>query len=520
MPGDPAAATDLTAATNLTGPGGIDLDRVTVAGLQRAMNSGAFTSAELTGCYLERIRLLNPVLRAVIAVHPDAMVSAEASDASRSEGRPPRPLEGIPVLIKDNIAVAGLPTTAGSLALSASAPPDAFCVARLREAGAVIIGKANLSEWANFRSQHSSSGWSSVGGQVRNPHVLDRNPSGSSSGSGAAVAAHLAPLAVGTETDGSVLCPASACGIVGVKPTVGLVSRSGIVPISHVQDTAGPMTATVADAALLLAVLAGADPADPAVGETDAGALDAGALAVGALNAGGLGGSRLGVWRDGSKAADPRTAAVLDEAVAVLRARGAQLIDPVDLPGSDEIEESEFTALCHEFKHDMNAYLATLGGGCPRTLSGLIEFNERNAATVMAGFGQDVFERAEATSGDLADEAYLAARSLAGELARRALDTPIESHGLDAVVALTANPAWPIDPVLGDRDVFHTSPPAAVAGHPAVTVPAGMVRGLPVGLTFMGPAWSEQRLLALAYAFEQASGVRRAPAYRATIDIA
>ena len=513
MPGDPAAA-DVTAATDLTGPGGIDLDRVTVSGLRQAMNSGAFTSAELTGCYLERIRLLNPVLRAVIAVHPDAMAAAEASDVSRREGRPPRPLEGIPVLVKDNIAVAGLPTTAGSLALGASAPADAFCVARLREAGAVIIGKANLSEWANFRSRHSSSGWSSVGGQVRNPHVLDRNPSGSSSGSGAAVAAHLAPLALGTETDGSVLCPASACGIVGVKPTVGLVSRSGIVPISHVQDTAGPMTATVADAAVLLAALAGADPADPAARAPRAGALDAGAL-----DAGALGGSRLGVWRDGSTAADPHTAAVLDEAVAVLRAHGAQLIDPVDLPGSDGLEEPEFTALCHEFKHDLNAYLATLGGECPRTLSALIEFNERNAASIMAYFGQDVFELAEATSGDLADEAYLAARTLAGGLARRALDTPIESHGLDAVVALTANPAWPIDPVLGDRDVFHTSPPAAVAGYPAVTVPAGMVRGLPVGLTFMGRAWSEPRLLALAHAFEQASTARRAPAYRSTVDV-
>jgi amidase len=499
---------DLTRATDLTGPGGIDLDTVTAAGLMRAMNAGEFTSAELTTCYLERIRLLNPVLRAVIAVHPDAMAAAEASDASRRQGRPPRPLEGIPVLVKDNIAVSGLPTTAGSLALSTSAPPDAACVARLRNAGAVIIGKTNLSEWANFRSQHSTSGWSSVGGQVRNPHVLDRNPSGSSSGSGAAVAARLAPLALGTETDGSVLCPASACGIVGIKPTVGLVSQLGIVPISHVQDTAGPMTATVADAALLLAVLTAVD--EPA--------LRAGAMWEGDPGLA-LRGSRLGVWRDGSSAAEPLTGAVLDEAVAVLRACGAQLIDPVELPGSDELEEPEFMALCHEFKHDLNAYLVTLGGECPRTLADLIEYNERNAAVVMAGFGQDVFELAEATSGDLADERYRAARTLAGDLARRALDAPIEAHGLDAVVALTANPAWPIDPVLGDRDVFHTSPPAAVAGYPAISVPAGMVRGLPVGLTFMGAARTEPRLLALAYAFEQASGARRAPAYRQTIDI-
>jgi amidase len=495
---------NLAGVNDLRGPGGIDLGTVTVAGLLRAMNAGELTSAELTGCYLDRIRLFNPVLRAVIAVHPDAMAAAEASDTSRGQGRPPRPLEGIPVLVKDNIAVTGLPTTAGSLALSTSAPPDAACVARLRDAGAVIIGKANLSEWANFRSQHSTSGWSSVGGQVRNPHVLDRNPSGSSSGSGAAVAAHLAPLALGTETDGSVLCPASACGIVGVKPTLGLVSGSGIVPISHLQDTAGPMTATVADAALLLSVMTGADEL----------VLDPGALDLGAL-----GGSRLGVWREGSSAADPLTGAVLDEVVAVLRTCGAWLADPVELPGADEIEEPEFAALCHEFKHDLNAYLAALGGECPRTLAALIEYNERNAEVIMAGFGQDMFERAEATSGDLADEAYRAVRALAGELARRALRTPIEAYGLDAVVALTANPAWPIDPVLGDRDVFHTSPPAAVAGYPAITVPAGMVRGLPVGLTFMGTAWSEPRLLSLAYAFERATGARCAPAYRETIEL-
>jgi amidase len=534
---------NLTGATDLTGPGGIDLDGVTVAGLRRAMKSGACTSAELTACYLDRIERLNPVLRAVVAVHPDAMAAAEASDAARGRGRPQRPLEGIPVLVKDNIAVAGLPTTAGSLALTGSAPPDAFCVAKLRAAGAVIIGKANLSEWANFRSQRSSSGWSSVGGQVRNPHVLDRNPSGSSSGSAAAVAAHLAPLAVGTETDGSVVCPASACGVVGVKPTLGLVSRSGIVPISHLQDTAGPMAATVADAALLLAVLAGADPADPATQAALRYAAQAQELAragqpgrpgragwagdippfaglfdAGALDAGALRGSRLGVWRDGCKGADPATEAVLDEAVAVLRAGGARLTDPVDLPSAGQIAEPEFTALCHEFKHDLNAYLASLGDTCPRTLAEVIEFNVRNAAREMACFGQDVFELAEATSGDLADEAYLAARSNAAGLARRALDTPLAAHGLDAIVAITANPAWPIDPVLGDRDVFHTSPPAAVAGYPAVSVPAGTVHGLPVGLTFMGAPWSEPRLLALAYAFEQAARARRAPAYRATID--
>ncbi len=506
------------------GPDGIDLDTVTIAGLRQAMESGALTAAELTGCYLERISRLDPVLRAVIAVHPDAMAAAQATDAARRSGQPRRPLEGIPVLVKDNIAVTGLPTTAGSLALARSAPSDAFCVTRLRAAGAVIIGKANLSEWANFRSERSTSGWSSVGGQVRNPHVLDRNPSGSSSGSAAAVAAHLAAVAVGTETDGSVVCPASACGVVGVKPTLGLVSRSGIVPISHLQDTAGPMARSVADAAVLLRVLAAADPADPAtraahgLGGAGAGPLDAAALDPVALGAGALSGSRLGVWREGSTAADPATTAVLDAAVAVLRAGGAEIIDPVDLPGAADLAEPEFAALCHEFKHDLNAYLATLSVGQPHSLAEVAEFNARNAAQVMPFFGQDLFERADATSGDLADEAYRGVRSQVTGLARRALDTPLTEHGLDAVVALSANPAWPTDPVLGDRDVFHTTTPAAVAGYPAVTVPAGLVHGLPVGLTFMGAAWRETRLLALAHAFEQAACARRAPAYRATIN--
>jgi len=511
------------AIAGTVGPAGIDLDKATITELRRGMDLGAFTAAELTRCYLERISHLGPLLRAVIAVHPGALEEAEASDAARRHGRAPRPLEGIPVLVKDNIAVTGMPTTAGSLALAGSAPPDAFCVARLRAAGAVIIGKTNLSEWANFRSERSTSGWSSVGGQVRNPHVLDRNPSGSSSGSAAAVAAHLAAVAVGTETDGSVVCPASACGIVGVKPTLGLVSRSGMVPISHRQDTAGPMARCVADAVVLLRMLAGPDPSDTATvaahaqtGEVPS--FDVAALDHGALDAGTLRGSRLGIWRDASAAADPATGALLDAAVAVLRDGDAVVIDPVDLPGAADIAEPEFTALLHEFKHDLNAYLGTLGPGQPRSLAQVIEFNARNAAQVMPVFGQDVFERAEATSGDLADEGYHAMRSRATELARRALDTPMAGNGLDAVIALTANPAWPTDPVLGDRDVFHTSTPAAVAGYPAVTVPAGLVRGLPVGLTFMGAPWHDAQLLALACAFEQAAQTRRAPTYRATVD--
>jgi len=496
--------------TDRSGPGGIDLDTVTVASLRQGLAAGAFTAAELTGCYLDRISRLDPVLRAVVAVHPQALAAAQASDDARRGGRPPRPLEGIPVLVKDNIAVAGLPTTAGSLALGGAAPPEAFCVTRLREAGAVIIGKANLSEWANFRSERSTSGWSSVGGQVRNPHVLDRNPSGSSSGSAAAVAAHLVALAVGTETDGSVVCPASACGIVGIKPTLGLISRSGIVPVSHLQDTPGPMARGVADAALLLDVLAAPDPADPAT--------RAAPPVAGALHAGALRGSRLGVWRDGCTDGGPPATAILDGAVAALRDAGAQLVDPVDLPGAAGIVAPEFTALCEEFKHDLNAFLPTLGAGQPRSLAEVIEYNARHAERVMPFFGQDVFELAEATIGDLTREAYLATRSQATGLARRALDTPLGARRLDAIVTLTANAAWPIDPVLGDRDVFHTSAPAAVAGYPAVTVPAGTIAGLPVGLTFMAAAWRDARLLALAAAFEQATRARRAPAYAPTIE--
>jgi amidase len=401
-----------------------------------------------------------------------------------------------------------MPATAGSPALSDSDSGDAFCVRRLREAGAVILGKANLSEWANFRSTHSTSGWSTLGGQAVNPHAPARNPSGSSSGSAVAVAASLAPAAVGTETDGSIVCPASACGIVGIKPTVGLVSRAGIVPISLAQDTAGPMTGCVADAAALLSVMAGPDPADPitaaAVGQP------AGYLAF--LDAAALTGARLGVWRDGCKQASPATIAVLDRAVATLRAAGADVLDPVELPGAEQLGEPEMTALTHEFKHDLTAYLAGVPGPHPRSLAGLIEFNRHNDSAVLAHFGQELFEQAEATTGDPADPARQAARKEASRLARESLDGPLAAHRLDAVVTLTASPAWLTDYVLGDHDVFYTSGPAAVAGYPSVCVPAGAVAGLPVGLSFTGPPWSEPRLIALAYAFEQLAGARLTPA--------
>ena len=484
-------------------------DGGTVRGLQQALGSGALTSARLTAFYTDRIRRLDPGLHTVITVNPGAAGEAEASDAARASGRPLGALDGIPVLVKDNIQVSGMPTTAGSPALSGAGSADAFCVTQLRRAGAVIVGKANLSEWANFRSTHSTSGWSTLGGQAANPRGPGRNPSGSSSGSAAAVAAGLVPLAVGTETDGSIVCPASACGIVGIKPTAGLVSRSGIVPISPVQDTAGPMAASVADAAVLLSALAAIDPADPASAGSGLPGRQLPGDYTAFLDEAALDGARIGVWRAGSDDAGRATLALLDAAVTRLRQAGATVLDPVELPGAEQIEGPEFTALLHEFKHALNSYLATLPGDHPATLAELIAYNSRHASTVLARYGQEIFERAEALSGNPADPGLVTARGEAGRLARAALDTPLAEGRLDAVVALTANPACLTDYVLGDHDVFHTSTPAAVAGYPTVSVPAGLVpvpggtgAGLPVGLSFIGSPWTEPRLIALAHAFE------------------
>jgi amidase len=500
----------------------------TVADLGRAMAAGRLTAVALTQHYLGCIAELNPVLNAVISVLPDALEQAAASDAARAAGRPRGPLEGIPILVKDNVQVAGAPTTAGSPALLAAQSPDAFVISRLRAAGAVILAKANLSEWANFRSTRSSSGWSTIGGQTANPYALDRNPSGSSSGSAVGVSAGLAPLAVGTETDGSIVSPSSACGVVGIKPTAGLVSRTGIVPLSPVQDTAGPMAGSVSDAAIMLSAMAAADPADLSVlGLADddhperlAGPIDYAAF----LDPAALEGARIGVWRAASAGADAATVALLDAAVECLRALGAVVIDPVDLPGIDKVTEPEFDALNYEFKHGINAYLKYLaefadadGQGLPGTLADLIEFNQRHAALVLARFGQEIFLAAEATSGDLTDPDYLELRRAANRLAAGAVETPTVEHDLDAIFSLTANPAWLTDYVLGDHNVFGTSRPGAVTGWPTISVPFGYVAGLPVGVSFLGPHWSEPRLLALAYAFEQATRSRRAPALLPTI---
>jgi amidase len=505
----------------------ISAGQASLTGLQAELAASALSSAALTGFYLQRIDLLNPALHAVITVNLEAPAEAAASDAVRAAAGPRGPLEGIPVLVKDNIQVAGMPTTAGSPALLTAEPGDAFIVQRLRAAGAVIIGKANLSEWANFRSTHSTSGWSTLGGQTANPYALDRNPSGSSSGSAAGVAAGLAPIAVGTETDGSIVCPASACGIVGIKPTNGLVSRRGIVPISPVQDTAGPMAVCVADAAALLSVLAAADPEDP-IAAADADLAErarggrSGTAYADALDPGALEGARLGIWRAGSAVAGAATTAVLEDAVTTLRSLGAVVTDPVLLPEAGKIHEPEWGALCCEFKYGINAYLAYIAefgfaDVLPRTLAELIDFNKRNADLVLSRFGQEVFEQAEATSGNLADPEYRSLRREATRLAKAAVATPLAEHGLEAIVALTANPACLTDYVLGDHDVFHTSRPAAVAGCPSITVPFGYVSGLPVGVSFFGPRWTEPRLIALAYAFEQATQTRQLPALHASV---
>ena len=482
------------------GRSGIRAGEATAQALGQALAAGTLTAAELTAFYLDRIERLNPGSRAVITVSGDAQAEAAASDARRAAGVTRGPLDGIGVLIKDNVSAAGLPATAGSPALLHAAGADAFLVAQLRSAGAVILGKANLSEWANFRSRPSSSGLSTLGGQAVNPHGVGRSPSGSSSGSAVAIAAGLAPLAIGTETDGSIVSPASACGVVGIKPTLGLVSRAGIVPISAEQDTAGPMTRTVADAALLLTAIAGADSADPA---TEAAARHATDYAT-FLDPAALDGARLGVWRAGSAPADGATVAVLENALAVMRQLGAHIIDPVDLADIDKLGDPEFAALTHEFKHDINDYLARLDGDHPADLAGLIDFNNRNAAEVLSHFGQELFEQAEATSGDLREEGYCEARSAATRIARDGLDAAFTGFNLDAVIALTGHPAWLTDHVLGDYHGWGTSGPAAVSGYPSISVPAGLVSGLPVGISLTGPAWSEPRLIALAYAFEMA----------------
>lgn len=507
----PATATTPTGAPQTDAVvRGIDLERATVLDLQDAMDRRKLSSTHLTLFYLKRIRTVDPKLNAVIETNPHALRDAVLSDLRRLFLGPRSALEGIPVLLKDNVDTDDrLHTTAGSFALLDSRPArDAFLVQRLRAAGAVVLGKANLSEWANFRSTSSSSGWSARGGQVNNPYVLDRNPCGSSSGSAAAASAHLATVTIGTETNGSIVCPASANSTVGFKPTLGLVSRSGIVPISAEQDTAGPITRNVTDAAAVLSVIQGVDPRDPATGDA-ADFVDRDYLA--ALDPDALAGKRIGVWREPT-AANPEVEAVLDDAVAALQAKGAVIVDNLELAGLDEVLAAQFPALLVEFKHDINAYLADRPGNHPDDLAGLIEFNNDNADLELPFFGQEIFELAEATSGDLTDPEYLQQRATATNGARAAIDDAVAAHDLDAIVAPTNNAPWLTDLENGDdfTGFVSSSSPGAISGYPNLTVPAGYVRGeLPIGVSFFGSRFSEPTLVAIGYAFEQATQVDR-----------
>jgi amidase len=470
------------------------------------------TSAEAkTAAAIRRIRAVDPMLNSVIALDPTALDQARALDRAGPRG----PLFGMPILVKDNIETIGpLPTTAGSLALKDNVTNrDAPLVARLRQAGAVIVGKANLSEWANIRDDDSISGWSAVGGQTRNPHALNRNTCGSSSGSAAAVAAGLVPAAIGTETDGSVTCPAATTGIVGFKPTVGLVSRTHVVPISHSQDTPGPFARTVREAAMVMKAMAGSDPADPATTEADRRKVDyAAALSTDALR-----GKRIGVMRYASGfGTDP----ALDEALAVLRAQGATLVDIKDFPGRSEIGKNEFAVLLAELKADMNAYLATTPPQVrTRTLADLIAFNNANAAVEMPLFDQDLFEQAEATKG-LDDPEYKKARETSLRMAgKEGIDKILKDNNLVALVGPTRGAAWLIDAVHTDVSTGSGGgSPAAVAGYPHLTVPMGHIRGLPIGLSFIGPQWSDALILSLGYAYEQASMKRVEPRFLPSIE--
>jgi amidase len=496
------------------------LEEATVAELQEGMRSGRLTSRAITEAYLARIEALDrrgPALHSMLDLNPDALAIADSLDAERRAGRVRGPLHGIPVVVKDNIDTADrMTTTAGSLALEGSvAAHDAFIVQRLREAGAVILGKANLSEWANFRSTQSSSGWSGRGGQARNPYALDRSPCGSSSGTGVAVAANLAAVGVGTETDGSVVCPSGANGLVGIKPTLGLVSRAGIIPIAGSQDIAGPMARTVADAAVLLNVLAGPDPRDPA---TAASRGKAAADYTRSLDPDGLRGARIGIVRKGFTGYSPETDRLFDDAVAAMRRAGAVVVDSLELPHRGEYGDAEYTVLLYEFKEELNRYLAGLGPDAPvKSLAEVIAFNEREAARSMPYFGQEILEQAQA-KGPLTEREYLEAREKT-RLAGRGIDSLMALHRLDAIAAPTGSPAWPIDLVNGDHFLGASSSPAAVSGYPNVTVPMGFSFGLPVGVSFFGRAWSEPTLLRLAYAYEQATKHRAPPRFLPTADL-
>jgi amidase len=503
-------------------PPPFELEEITILELQAGLKSGKYTSRRLVTAYLSRIQQIDgagPTLRSVIETNPDALALADAADAERKAGKVRGPLHGIPVLIKDNIATGDrMKTTAGSLALAdAPAPRDSGVARRLRDAGAVIIGKTNLSEWANFRSTHSVSGWSGRGGLVKNPYALDRNACGSSSGTGAAISASLAAVGVGSETDGSIVCPSGANSLVGIKPTLGLVSRSGIIPISHTQDTAGPMARTVADAATLLGVLAGVDPSDAATAAAG-GHIEADYTKF--LDPSGLKGARIGVARAKFFGYSGVTDKLVQAAIDAMKQAGAVIVDPADIPHAGEYDDAEFTVLLYEFKADLNAYLAGLGPQAPnKTLADLIGWNDKNHDRELEYFGQEIFTMAQ-DKGPLSDDAYIEALAHCRRLSRtEGLDVVFAKEKLDALVAPTGSPAWTTDLVNGDHFLGASSTPAAVSGYPSISVPVGYVRGLPVGMSFIGTAWSEPTLIRLAYAYEQAVQPRRAPRFLATADM-
>lgn len=514
---DRAVAVPTAAAPPQVKP--FELDEITIPELQDGMKSGKFTARSLVEKYaarIDEIDKLGPAVNAIIELNPDALSIADALDHERKARGPRGPLHGVPVLIKDNIDTADkMMTTAGSLALLGSKPPkDSFVAQKLRAAGAVILGKTNLSEWANIRSSHSTSGWSGRGGLTRNPYALDRNPCGSSSGTGAGISANMAAVGIGTETDGSIVCPSSSNGLAGIKPTVGLVSRGGIVPISHSQDGAGPMCRTVRDAAILLGALTGVDPEDAA---TAASAGKSQTDYAQYCDPNGLKGARIGVARKYFGFNDS-VDALMEQALTVLRQQGATLIDPADIETFGKFDDTELLVFMYELKADLNAYLARLGPVAPvRTLKDIIDFNERNRQREMPYFGQDLFVKAEG-KGPLTEKEYVDALAKNHQLARtEGIDALMDKHRLDAIVAPTGGPAWLTDLVNGDHVAGGSSNAAAVAGYPNINVTAGFLSGLPVGISFFGRAWSEPTLIKLAYSFEQATKARQTPKFLASI---
>ena len=496
-----------------------ELDEITIPDLQDGMKSGKFTARALVEKYTARIGEIDkigPAVNAVIELNPDALAIADALDQERKAKGPRGPLHGVPVLIKDNIDTADhMMTTAGSLALVGSKPAkDSFVAQRLRAAGAVILGKTNLSEWANIRSSHSTSGWSGRGGLTKNPYALDRNPCGSSSGTGAGISANMAAVGIGTETDGSIVCPSSSNGLAGIKPTVGLVSRAGIIPISHSQDSAGPMCRSVRDAAILLGALTGVDADDAATAasagksQTDYGRY---------CDPNGLKGAKIGVARKYFGFSDA-VDALMEQSLDVMKKQGATLVDPADIATFGKFDDTELLVFMYELKADLNAYLAQLGPGAPvRTLKDIIDFNDANRQKEMPYFGQDLFVKAEA-KGPLTEKEYVDALAKNHQLARtEGIDAIMDKYQLDVVVAPTGGPAWLTDLVNGDHVAGGSSNAAAVAGYPNINVTAGFLSGLPVGISFFGRAWSEPTLIKLAYSFEQATKSRQAPRFLASI---